>query len=198
VKAVARWSLDEFDQLYDGILEDRLSVSQTLISRFVAVLNARSQRANLALSDFASTLIFFACDRGRYVAGHIGDGAIIAEFDNQQTILSEPDNGEFANVTYFITDPIANQRLRLYAGQYQGNMSALLMTDGVTDSLYDKTTRLAGPGVTRLLQIAREVPAQTMKEVLKINLEKVISVKTADDCSIATLVYISPRDKATV
>lgn len=195
VKAVSRWSLDEFDQLYDGILEDRLSISLKLISRFVSVLDAKSQRANVTLSDFASTLMFFACDRARYIAGHIGDGAIIAQFGDQHTTLSEPDNGEFANVTYFVTDPLAHQRLRLYAGQYQGALSALLMTDGVTDSLYDKNTRLAGPGVARLLQLARELPAKTMKDVLKANLEKVISGKTADDCSIATLVYIPPGDK---
>ena len=71
------------------------------------------------IDDYASTLMFFACDKNKYVCGHIGDGVvgILRNMAEQNlTVLSKPENGGAPNITFFVTDSNANEHFRLEYG----------------------------------------------------------------------------------
>mgnify|MGYP000061130654 CR=1 FL=1 len=190
VKLVAQLLLDEFDRFYTGILEAQENVAAEIITRCKVVLDEKAARRHCPVSEFASTLLFFACDTHRYIAGHIGDGVIVGRFGNRVVTLSEPQNGEYANATFFVTDPDAIRRLRLYTGEYGDNLGVVLMSDGTAESLYNKATRQAGTGVSRMLDVFLELSGFEMKKVFQENLVQVLSKKSFDDCAIAALVAI--------
>lgn len=193
VQLVAQFLLDEFDRLYTGILEAQEDVAEEIVTRCKVVLEEKAARRHCAVSEFASTLLFFACDNYRYIAGHIGDGVIVGRFGNHLVTLSEPQNGEYTNATFFVTDPDAIPRLRLYAGEYDHNLGVVLMSDGTAESLYNKATRQAGTGVSRLLDIFLELSAFEMRQVIQENLIQVLSKNSFDDCAIAALVVVHRR-----
>ena len=61
------------------------------------------------------TLLFVSIKNNKYIAGHIGDGIIgIIDEKGDAIVLSEPENGEFANTTYFTTSENYKYHLRLY------------------------------------------------------------------------------------
>lgn len=64
---------------------------------------------------------------------HVGDGAAIC-FDGrgEATLFSPPENGEYANTTYFVIEDGWRSHLRL-SFQPPGFDSIFLMSDGVTD-----------------------------------------------------------------
>ena len=190
VQLVAQFLLDEFDRFYAGILEAQEDVAAEIVTRCKVALEEKAARRHCALSEFASTLLFFACDTGRYIAGHIGDGVIVGRFGDSFVTLSEPENGEYTNATFFVTDSDAIPHLRLYAGEYDDNLGVVLMSDGTAESLYNKATRQAGTGVSRLLDIFLELSSVEMKQVFQENLVQVLSKNSSDDCAIAALVVV--------
>lgn len=195
VRLASHQCLDSIDRFYTGILESNQTLATEIVGSFKLVLEGKAKKGRRPVSDYACTLLFFACDGNRYIAGHIGDGAIVARFGQHLVTLSEPQNGEYANTTFFITDSDASQRLRLYAGEYDDALGVLLMSDGTAESLYNKSTGQAGSGVSRLLDVFLDLSAVKMRQVLQANLDQVLSQKSVDDCSIAALVS-SPQARS--
>lgn len=188
VKESCRIFINHFDKYYSDITNESTSTPNEIVEHFQKTIGRRADKRNRSSDDYASTLLFFACDKNRYIAGHIGDGAIIARFDNNLITLSSPENGEYVNSTFFITDESAAKHLRLYAGEFDTSCGVVLMSDGTADSLYDRKSQEAGTGVARLLDIFETLPAKKMKTVFKMNLDKVFSINSSDDCSIASLI----------
>jgi hypothetical protein len=58
-----------------------------------------------SLRDYACTYVAVLAWPDAAVCIHIGDGAIVGDMGNGPEVLSGPMNGEYANTTYFITDP---------------------------------------------------------------------------------------------
>jgi len=186
--------IEKFDEFHTGILQRDSRLAKTIIDHCLLPLKEKAVGEKCSLSNYASTFLFFACDNNRYIAGHIGDGAIIARFGNECNLLtlSEPENGEYANTTFFLTDTDAPLHLRLYAGDYEDTLGVCLMSDGTAESLFSKSSGQASVGVSRLLDIFLEVPTVKMKRILQSNLENILSARTGDDCSIAALV-VQPK-----
>jgi hypothetical protein len=110
------------------------------------------------LSQFHATLIGVVAGRQGGVFFHIGDGAGCASTlaDITSSVISPPENGEYANETYFFTDESWRKHLRLTPfGPEFGVIS--LMSDGVTPfALAPGGTRLYPPffePVSRFLEI---------------------------------------------
>jgi hypothetical protein len=84
-----------------------------------AIESTRSQLAelaasrSLALADFACTLVGCAAVRGGGYFFHVGDGFAIQQGPAGDTVLSRPENGEYADETYFVTDENWSDHLRL-------------------------------------------------------------------------------------
>lgn len=88
--------------------------------------------SNIQLNDFAATLAAVCVTNDRAYFAHLGDGAILfLDDDNELICLSPPENGEYANQTFFFTDLHWKMRLRTEVVS-QEFTSCLVMTDGVT------------------------------------------------------------------
>lgn len=141
-----------------------------------------------SLFEFSSTLLTVAIKDDKYIAIHIGDGVIgIERNNNESEVLSYPQNDEHENITEFITQADASEQLQIYHGNLSDITGFVLMTDGTSESLYDKQERILAPACVKLLAAARELPEAEMQEQLKGTLERVIATKTHDDCSIALI-----------
>jgi serine/threonine protein phosphatase PrpC len=64
-------------------------------------------------NDFASTLLVIVAMPDRTIAAHIGDGAIVVD-DGALRVLSWPEQGEYANMTVFLTTQHAVEQARVY------------------------------------------------------------------------------------
>jgi hypothetical protein len=86
-----------------------------------------------SLSAFHATLVGAIAGPTGGVLFHLGDGAAFAtkSEDFSKSIFSPPENGEYANETYFFTQPDWRTHLRLTSFDGQFDLVAL-MSDGVT------------------------------------------------------------------
>jgi hypothetical protein len=67
----------------------------------------------LALEDFACTLVGCVTSHAGGCMFHIGDGFAIQQGVSGDTVLSRPENGEYADETYFVTDASWRDHLRV-------------------------------------------------------------------------------------
>lgn len=103
-----------------------------------------AQKRRVIPRNFAATLISITTDGNTTLVAHIGDGNAVAR--NAETgewfCLSWPDQGEYASVTYFLTDELIHLHIHRFA----------VKIDAVA-SFSDGIERLA-------LDFARKVPYQ--------------------------------------
>lgn len=186
VKAVTRVLGDRFDELWSSPASQ---ASTTLLQHCLQALEREALRQRCSLPDLASTLLFVAHSKGRYLAGHIGDGCIIHQQESGEVVvLSHPENGEYANTTFFVTDASAHTRLRVYRGECGQGAGFIVMSDGTAESLYRRSDK--SPATTAIRQILswnRTATASEMRDVLSRNLERSFAARTTDDCSIGVL-----------
>lgn len=101
-------------------------------------------------------------------------------------VLSHPDNGEYANTTFFITEPDAYTHFRIYSGVHSAPSFAL-MSDGTAESLYLRLSGQTAPALLKLLEWTRELPKAKVEKILTSNLAQVFGARTTDDCSLGIL-----------
>tara|TARA_Y100000991_G_scaffold215389_1_gene205644 strand:- start:2159 stop:2902 length:744 start_codon:yes stop_codon:yes gene_type:complete len=97
----------------------------------------RQKNLKVTLEDFACTMMVcfrqMCPDRTLNYCAHLGDGAIFyldSAFESAE-FVSLPENGEYANQTYFVTDKNWCDHLRI-PSLPDGAFNLILMTDGVT------------------------------------------------------------------
>ncbi|HFL2185341.1 PP2C family serine/threonine-protein phosphatase [Pseudomonas sp. NMI4491_12] len=189
VKATIRFVCSNFEELWSQAEADSVTVSHKLLSYCLEALQRKAKRLKCEVGELACTLMFVVHSKGRFLAGHLGDGFIARLGDDGEVIaLSHPDNGEFANTTVFVTDTTAHRRFRLIRGEGDCEPGFVIMSDGTAESLYLRATRTpAASAIKSLLRWNSSLSKLKMKKVLNSNLEQVFSKKSADDCSIAIL-----------
>ena len=121
------------------------------------------------------------------MAGHLGDGIICIKQGAETKLLSPPENGEYTNSTYFVTDKNALTHFRLYTGIAEDGFGVLLTSDGTAESLYERSTGRIGSATQKLLDWSEKLSSKRMEAVLLANLNQVFSQKSTDDCSIAVM-----------
>ena len=97
-----------------------------------------------SLRDFAATFLMVVADADGGAFFHVGDGAgtRFAADDIASAVVSKPENGEYANETYFVTRE--NWKSHLRVTRFDGAFDTiLLMSDGVTPMAMTKGC--AGP-----------------------------------------------------
>lgn len=184
---MADFGLKNFEALHRLINLQSPKALDMVVDPLIFALTATARRKKLKVDAFASTLMFFVVQDNRYVAGHIGDGAIFIQDTTGVRVLSQPDNGEYSNVTYFITDKKAKTKLRLYSGIIEHHFGVMLMSDGTAESLFDKRFKKPAEAAKRLFQWSNNLPIRKMSKVLSANLEKSFRTRTTDDCSIVVM-----------
>lgn len=133
------------------------------------------------IKDLASTLLFVAIKGECCLIGHLGDGTIGALYTKELKVLSSGDNGEYANVTFFVTSQDAAKRLQIIKGNVkEKNINAfVLMSDGSSEGLLIKKDNKFASALENRLKDSKE----SIKELI----ERVKEQKSFDDCSIAIL-----------
>jgi hypothetical protein len=88
---------------------------------------------------FAATLVMLVATRNAALTAHVGDGAVVARLADQSwQTLSAPENGEYASMTYFVTDdPAPRLRVTRFADAYTG---FAVFSDGVENLALDHKT----------------------------------------------------------
>ncbi len=116
-------------------------LSKDIISFLVGNLKEKASEMNIAVEELSSTLLFFAIKDNHYIMGHIGDGVIAGLYNENNSyrvkVISEPENGERSNITFFVPDTNANEHLHLQAGSIDNLKGVLLTSDGAGTVLFN-------------------------------------------------------------
>ncbi|WP_377811137.1 PP2C family serine/threonine-protein phosphatase (plasmid) [Azospirillum sp. A29] len=156
---------------------------------------ARAAEIGCDLRQLASTLMAVLAHKSAegvdWLAFHVGDGVIAADFGTGPEVLSRPENGEFGNSTYFVTDASAHDHFRVYRGSAPWSAFAL-MTDGAAECLYQRSTRKLAGAVGTMFDWSRSLDARRFTKALEQNLASVIAPRTTDDATLS-VVCLGPR-----
>jgi hypothetical protein len=102
----------------------------------VAIMAAERQ---LASRDFACTLVGCAVAPSGGVFFHVGDGFGVCLRETGESVLSLPENGEYADETYFVTDDAWEEHLRVAAiPEPRFGCVIGLMSDGASPFAIDR------------------------------------------------------------
>ncbi len=162
-----------------------------ILSAVDAAIDEEAARIGAALRDLASTLLFVAVDRDRFLAGHLGDGLIGVRRAGRAELLSAPANGEHANETVFVPTRSGDSDLRLYAGATTGVDGFVLLTDGAADGLWGlrpgSTAREPSPVLERWWAGLDTAPPSEVAAAIEAGLRGPVREVTRDDCGVAVV-----------
>ena len=91
---------------------------------------ARSEVECSPLREYATTMTLFVHWNGRSASAQVGDGACVVGVPDQWMLVNEPQRGEHANETWFLTASDAVERA-VVSGEYHDVGRVLLCTDGM-------------------------------------------------------------------
>ena len=173
----AGWLPAAFDALYE--LEPGEAAS-SILREGLAELASLEMEPDECLCTF---LAFARHEDGRWLAAHIGYGYIFAP----DHVLSYPENGRYANETYFFSGPRAAEHLRVRKGRDENATAVLLTSDGCGDSLYDQGADRPAPAVRKLCAGLETHTPEEAQQALAYNLSEVFAGRSDDDLSLALL-----------
>jgi hypothetical protein len=163
-------------------------IRQSLLRRLIDTLKECAQENSCSTQELASTLMFFATDGRRYVAGNLGDGLIGSiDKNNYSEILLVPEKGKFANQSFFITSPQNEEHFHINRGDYNTDKIYFLMTDGTVDCLYNYTTREYAKALYVYCNWARNYDRRTAYNALLDSMRTLFPLKTDDDCALVLI-----------
>ncbi len=185
INSVANFVADNF---YNLLAENNgLKVKQQILNTALNALSGEMQMHGCELADLASTLLLAAADEDNFFLAHIGDGVIGYLNEGGLKVASTPDNGEFSNVTTFVTSKDAQAHMRIYKGALKKITAFILMSDGAEQSLYHKRTGTLAPVVVKLMHRTCLIAGNILTPQIADALNSVIAANTQDDCSLAIL-----------
>ncbi|MCY4459379.1 MAG: PP2C family serine/threonine-protein phosphatase [Albidovulum sp.] len=186
VRLVTKLVFQDFDAIFENVHNGNCYRSKKkIIEEICGELKKKRFAIKGNTDEYACTLLFAATNGDKLLFGHLGDGVAVAAEKENCRIYSEPDNGEFANETYFVTSRNAIDRFRLKAEVLSEPLSILLASDGAAQSLIRRTDGKIATAVSTLCKWTCSSNRKTMNRILKKNLETTIRQRTTDDCSIA-------------
>ena len=173
---------DERWQDGDGVAARALVLAVLQGARNQLLENALAQE--LSLRDFACTLVGCIATAAGGCFFHIGDGFGICRQETGQTVLSRPENGEYAEETYFVTDETWQEHLRLTPIPLLTRGAVIgLMSDGTAPFAVDRQrTGFFGPFIDPVVNFLRDASELDGNRALLgvLDDEKTLSI-TADD-----------------
>lgn len=143
-------------------------------------IDARAVELALPSRELACTLVGTVLHEHGGCLFHIGDGVGVAELEIGPPVLSPPENGEYANETYFVTQN--DWRSRLHVVPFSGGIRCLaLMSDGAMSFAF-KRTGLFGPFIDPVKSYLSTVDEMEGSEALQVTLASEGTWKiTSDD-----------------
>ena len=179
-KTAASWSYE---------VQDTKELSKVLITVLVKALKEKADELGAdSIERLASTLLAVAVKDRRVIICHLGDGAIGAVTSEGSKVVSAPDNGEYANSTYFVTGQKASDHLKITKKAITDELGFFLMSDGTADYCYDDTSNAFRDGARKMALLAYDPnPHEVLEKTI---VEKMIGDDTnSDDCSFVSLMF---------
>ena len=185
VDTITQYFLDYFDECYFG---DEDSVKQSIYEVLIENLKQLAIDNNCDIKDLASTLLCVAVSDDRFITLHLGDG-IIAYYDGQSIkVYSTPDNGEFANVTHFVTSSNALSKIRIRKEVLSDASAFYLMSDGAGMSLFSPQQKVASNALKMMSDLSLLYSGDDVCDEITSFFEQSIRTRTLDDCSAVFMV----------
>ncbi len=165
-----------------------LYARQLIKNKVLKTLGKLASSMSASDKDFASTLMFFACNKSEFIAGHIGDGVLAMLKHDGSLVISQDDEKTFANTTSFTTCENAFEKMRLFRGKMANLASVFGMTDGAAESLFSKKNRNLSPACEIIAGWLKSCSVERTTRAMQKNLETIVKTRTQDDCALAVAV----------
>lgn len=163
---------------------------ETFADMFVDVCTEAVKTKDEKLKAVCTALICSKAKDGRTIIGHIGDGVIFGIDNNgAPSVISEPENGEEPNHTFFISGPNPNNHLRVKQIIDDQLNCIILCSDGSAKPLWNKYSNEFAPALARIGDWIKEYPSETVSQRLEKELNESFREHTQDDMSIAVLYF---------
>lgn len=186
-KNISEFFCNNFDRFYD--IEDNNEMKSILVGVCHHHLKAAAEELGVdEISKLSSTLLVVAVKDEKAIVCHIGDGVIGKVTTNSTCVVSAPDNGEFANHTFFITNPAAKEHLRIQKTDTKEVVAFFLMSDGTAEYVYDEDAARFHDSARKMSLMAGE---ENGGEKLADTIEKYMigPDPTSDDCSFIAMLF---------
>lgn len=171
-----------FERLYEGSdVEITMEVIRWLREKSVEAIGGIKLDCTMLASCMSKD--------GRCLSLHIGDGIILGDAGDDFEVVSEAENGDASNITYFLSGKRAVDHLRITRKECT---TFFLTSDGLSDLLCTgKKIMKAVPVMTSWLNkySEEEVEAKYKKEMYEL-----FSERTQDDMSVAVLTNIEDNE----
>jgi Protein phosphatase 2C len=163
-----------------------------------AIESVRGRLAELAASraltlhDFSCTLVGCVASPSGGSLFHIGDGFAIQQGAAGDSVLSRPENGEFGDETYFVTDENWSDHLRLtpLPPPERGGVIGL-MSDGVAPFAVNRArSGFFRPFIDPIAAFLRETTAPNGNEALQNLLESPRACEISSDDKTLLLAFV--------
>ena len=169
--------------------KNMMSLSKEIISFLMIALKEKALEMNIAVEELSSTLLFFAIKDNHYIMGHMGDGVIAGLYNENNAyrvkIISEPENGERSNITFFVPDTNAAEHLHLQAGSIDNLKGIVLTSDGAGTVLFNGNS--VDDNVYKLFSNFQNHQHTEYAQVISKFLREIISNYSTDDMSLNIL-----------
>jgi hypothetical protein len=149
----------------------------------------------LGLRDYSCTLVGCVASPDGGCLFHIGDGYAIVQGAGGESVLSQPENGEYADETYFVTDEDWREHLRLtpLAAPGAGCMIGL-MSDGTAPFAVDRArSGFFRPFIDPVAAYLRDASAPDGNEALRNLLESPRAGEISSDDKTLLLAFVAER-----
>lgn len=184
-ESVKAYVFEDFEYLYNC---DAKEFKSRLIHRIRTRLGIAAKKHNSSKNDFASTLLFVAVNNNKFICGHLGDGIIgTIDNDNNAIALSLPENGEFANSTYFTTSKNYLYHLRIAKGCVDNIQTFFIMSDGSAECLFHKNSKQMAKAVVLFNDWLKQYKKEEVAKAIGDNMKEIFTRYTNDDCSLSML-----------
>jgi hypothetical protein len=114
---------------HEGFVPDEATLRETVLAVREVIANA-SEAAGLTTRDFACTLLGVVSTPTYTGVVQIGDGGVVVDVGDGLVLPIVPMSGEYANMTYFVTDEDALERMQVITFPATAQRLAVF-TDGV-------------------------------------------------------------------
>lgn len=187
VDTITKFFCDNFDLFYEK--KDESELGKVVLTVCRRALTGKAEELGLdSISRLSSTLLAVAVKEDKMVYCHIGDGVIGKNTPNGSAVISAPDNGEYANSTFFVTTRGAEDRMRIGKAVLDDETAFFLMSDGTSEYIYDEDHSAFYPAAAKMATLAAYRNGEKqLEEIIKEHM--VNSDLTSDDCSFICLSF---------
>ena len=186
VQATIHLFSEKFDELFR---EDDSTIGKIILDNCLSsIKKTYGEVADFDIRDYNATLLVVAIQGDNCICAHVGDGIIGKKDDQGFEIISFPWNGEFINVTIFVTSEDAPSTIDIKKFKLEKEVGFFVMSDGTQKSFYLKKELINVGALNQLFEVASSNSVEDTSFCLEKNLLDVISKNTMDDCSFGMMV----------